>query len=241
MRLPLIAGVLSCAPLFAQSPPAFEVATVKPSAITAGSWVRFLPGGRLSAASWLKQLIQIAYGFEDYQVSGGPPWLTSQWYEIEAKAADPNAGRTEVTAMLRSLIEERFQLQLRRDEKDVPVFLLKADKVAPKFAPLKDGEKSKCSRDNSFVCGLRTPGQLAKALQYIVGRPVLDRTGVAAGAFDVLLDFDVYASRGQTVPPDYDKPPLTTALREQLGLRLEAAKAPFPVLVVVRAERPGEN
>src|ERR1039457_3051481 len=105
-------GLFLCVPVaFTQSTPAFEVASVKPSAITAGSWVRFLPGGRLSAASWLKQLIQIAYGVEDYQVSGGPSWLTSQWYEIEAKAANASADRSEMTAMLRSLIEERFKLQ----------------------------------------------------------------------------------------------------------------------------------
>jgi uncharacterized protein (TIGR03435 family) len=118
--------------------------------------------------------------------------------------------------------------------------VLRADKGGPKLTPLQDGGKSKCTRDNSFICGLTTPAQLAKSLQYIVGRPVLDRTGVA-GAFDILLDFDVYTTRGQTAPPDYDKPPLTTALREQLGLRLDSDKAPFAVLVVKKVERPGEN
>ena len=237
MQLRLAMGLFLCVPVaFTQSTPAFEVASVKPSAITAGSWVRFLPGGRLSAASWLKQLIQIAYGVEDYQVSGGPSWLTSQWYEIEAKAANASADRSEMTAMLRSLIEERFKLQLRREEKAFPVFVLKADKGGPRLTPLKDGEKSRCTRDNSFVCGLKTTSQLAKSLQYIVGRPVLDQTG-AAGTFDILLDFDVYATRGGTPPPDYEKPSLTAALREQLGLRLDASQERLPWLVVEKVER----
>jgi uncharacterized protein (TIGR03435 family) len=236
----LAISLFLCAAAAAQSNSAFEVATVKASGITAGSWARFLPGGRLSAASWVKQLIQIAYGVDDYQVSGGPPWLTSQWYEIEAKAADANAGREQMTAMLRSLLEDRFKLQLRRDEKEFPVFVLKAENGSEKLRPLQDGEKSQCTRNNSFICGLKTPAELAKSLQYIVGRPVLDRTGIA-GTFDVLLDFDVYASRGQTAPPDYEKPSLTTALREQLGLRLVSDKAPFPVLVVTQVEKPGEN
>jgi uncharacterized protein (TIGR03435 family) len=131
-------------------------------------------------------------------------------------------------------------LRLRREEREFPVFVLRADKGGPKLTPLKEGENSKCGRDNSFVCGLKTPGQLAKSLQHIVGRPVLDQTG-AAGTFDILLDFDVYATRGQAPPGDYEKPSLTTALREQLGLRMEADKAMFPVLVVEKVERPGEN
>jgi uncharacterized protein (TIGR03435 family) len=142
--------------------------------------------------------------------------------------------------MLRSLLEDRFKLQLNRQEKVVPVFALRPDKDGPKLTMLKDGEKSSCTRDDSFICGLRTPAQLAKSLQYIVGRPVLDQTGVS-GTFDIVLNFDVYASSGQTAPPDYDKPSLTTALRDQLGLRLETDKAAFPVLVVEKVERPGEN
>jgi len=236
----VVVSVFLCAAAAAQSNPTFEVAIVKASGITAGSWVRFQPGGRLSAASWLKQLIQIAYGVEDYQVTGGPAWLGTQWYEIEAKAADPNTDRAAMTAMLRTLLEERFKLQLRREERDFPVFLLKADNGAAKLRPLADGEKSQCGRNNSFVCGLKTPAQLGKALQNIVGRPVLDRTEIQ-GTFDVLLDFDVYAARGQTAPADYEKPSLTTALREQLGLRLVADKVPFPVLVVTQVERPGAN
>jgi uncharacterized protein (TIGR03435 family) len=241
MRVSLLVSPILCAcAAFAQSRPTFEVATVKPSAITAGSWARFLPGGRLSAASWLKQLIQIAYGVEDFQVSGGPDWLSTQWYEIEAKSPDPNADRAAMLAMLRSLLEDRFQLRLRREERQFPVFLLKLEKGGPKLTPLQPGEKSRCTRDNSFVCGLKTPADLATSLRYTVRRPVLDQTGVS-GTYDLLLDFDVYEIRGATAPPGYDKPSLTTALREQLGLRLESDRAPFPVLVVERVERPGEN
>jgi uncharacterized protein (TIGR03435 family) len=241
MQFRLIAGVLWMVAVgSAQSGPAFEVASVKPSGITAGSWARFLPGGRLSAASWLKQLIQIAYGVEDYQVSGGPDWLTTQWYEIEAKAPNPNADRSEMLLMLRALLEDRFKLELRREERDFPVLALKIDKNSAKLTPLAEGEKSKCARDNSFVCGLRTPADLAKSLQYIVGRPVLDRTGIS-GRFDILLDFDVYANRNEPAPAGYDKPSLTTALRDQLGMRLESEKVARPVLIVEKVERPGAN
>src|ERR1700733_11646880 len=71
--------------------PAFEVASVKLSDLQAGSSFRFLPGGRFSATSWIKQVIQVAWGVEDYQVSGGPGWIISDRYDIEAKAASADA------------------------------------------------------------------------------------------------------------------------------------------------------
>jgi uncharacterized protein (TIGR03435 family) len=73
-----------------------------------------------------------------------------------------------------------------------------------------------------------------------VGRPVLDKTGIS-GRFDVLLDFDVYSVRGQTPPPDFDKPSLEKALQEQLGLKLESQKLPMPVLIVESVQRPTQN
>jgi uncharacterized protein (TIGR03435 family) len=220
--------------------PAFEVASIKHSNTTAGSWIRYLPGGRLSAESWLKQLIRLAYGVEDYQVSGGPGWLASEWYAIEAKAENAGAGKSEMNLMLQTLLADRFKLQLRREVRDFPVYGLLVDRNGPKLRPLKDGEVSRCGRDNSFACGITTTAQLAKSLKNIVGRPVLDKTGLD-GKFDVLLDFDTYSSLGQTPPPDFDKPSLTTALQEQLGLRLEPQKASLPVLVVESIQRPTEN
>ena len=147
--------------------------------------------------SWVKQLIQVAYGLEDYQVSGGPGWLASDRYEIEAKARNANAGKSQMTLMLRSLLADRFKLQFRQEVKETPVFALMVDKNGPKLRPLKEGEASRCGRDNSFMCGIRTTAQLAKSLQYAEGRPVLDKTGLD-GNFDVLLDFDTYSIRGQT-------------------------------------------
>jgi uncharacterized protein (TIGR03435 family) len=73
-----------------------------------------------------------------------------------------------------------------------------------------------------------------------VGHPVVDKTQIS-GRFDVLLDFDIYSASGRTPPEGYDKPSLSTALREQLGLRLERHKEPLPVLVVDSIERPTEN
>jgi len=218
----------------------FEVASIKPDPRTAGSWVRFLPGGRLEASVWVKYLIQTAYGVEDYQVIGGPGWIGSQWYDIEAKAPHADADRTAMIPMLQSLLADRFQLKLRKEERDFPAMALVADKNGPELRALKEGEPSKCSRDNSYVCGIRTPADLARSLKNFVGKPVFDETGVT-GRYDILLDFDTDTALGRTPKPGLDKPSLTTALHEQLGLRLESEKLQMKVLVIDDAQRPSAN
>jgi uncharacterized protein (TIGR03435 family) len=220
--------------------PAFEVASIKPSTMEYGSYFRFLPGGRLSAMSWVKQVIQVAYSVEDYQVTGGPGWLTTDRYNIEAKAEDADADKSDMATMLQSLLADRFKLQLRREMRDFQVYNLVVDKNGPKLRPLAKGEASRCGRDNSFACGMTTPAQLASAIGYFAGRPVLDKTGLD-GRYDVLLDFNTYSVRGETAPPDYDKPSLEKALEEQLGLRLVPEKEVFPVYVVESIRRPSEN
>ena len=241
--IPILSLFLITLAAFPQSAgvPTFEVASVRQDPTTnAGSYVRYLPGGRLSVSSWMKQVIQFAYGMKDYQVTGGPGWLTTDWYVLEAKAENRDATRSDINAMLQSLLAERFKLKFHREMKDFEAYDLVADKSGPKLTPLGDGEKSKCGRDNSAMCGLTNPSQLAGWLTPIVGYPVFDKTGIS-GRFDVLLDFDTYSAGGHTPPQGYDKPSLSTALREQLGLRLERHKEPLPVLVVDRIERPTAN
>ncbi|HEX3570747.1 MAG TPA: TIGR03435 family protein [Acidobacteriaceae bacterium] len=223
----------------------FDVASVRASKTTAGSYVRYLPGGRFSASSWVKQLIQQAYvqqeyGIARYLVLGGPDWINTQWYDIEAKAPDADAGEPEMKAMLKTLLTDRFKLQVREETRAFPVYNLVVDKNGPKLTPLKEGEASRCGRDNSFACGMRTPGRLTGVLGTMLGRPVFDKTGIE-GSYDVLLDFDVYSAQGKTPPPDYDKPSLTAALHDQLGLHLEPATVSLPVVVIESIERPSEN
>jgi uncharacterized protein (TIGR03435 family) len=232
---------LCCAAVAQTRPsPSFDVASVKLSDMKAGSWCRFLPGGRLEAVSWIKQLVQIAYGVEDYQVVGGPGWFTSDRYDIQAKAENPDAGKSEMLLMLQSLLADRFKLKLHTETREFPGFHLVFDKSGPKLRPLKEGEASQCGRENSYVCGITTVADLANNLHYILRQPVFDKTGLE-GRFDILLDFDTFTASGRTPPPDYDKPSLSQALREQLGLRLEPQKAALPVLVIDSVERPTAN
>ena len=241
---PLVIGIVDAKSSRAQSQPAvrpaFEVASIKRSTYPAGSWFRYLPGGRFTAMSWVQQLIQVAYGVEAYQISGGPGWLTSDRYDIEAKAGNADANATDMKIMLQALLADRFNLKLRRETKEFQVYALVVDKDGPRVRPLKDGEPDTCRMDNSFACGVRTMASLAQRIKPFAGRPVLDKTGLE-GTYDIKLDFDVYELLGTTPPPGYNKPPLAAALREQLGLRLEPQKAPLPLLVIEDVQRPTGN
>ncbi len=115
----------------------------------------------LGQAAAVLAMVQIAWGVEDYEVSGGPDWLTTDWYDIEAKAPGADAARPEMTLMLQFLLVGRFKLQLRHETKSLAVYELRAGKNGPKLRPMQDGEASRCRWDNSFQCGIQTTAQLA--------------------------------------------------------------------------------
>jgi uncharacterized protein (TIGR03435 family) len=135
---PRVALAQSAAPLTGDV--RFEVASVKPQlspaqlgaqARTAGGnvtlprmGIQTLPGGRFSASMvTLKQLVTHAFQVKDYQIEGGPNWLTSDYFEINALAG-PDATPENVQAMLRSLLAERFNLRTRIETRQAPVFAL---------------------------------------------------------------------------------------------------------------------
>ena len=122
----------------AAAAPRFEVASVKPSISpfdagrAAGGGrvsfpffgVRTQPGGRLQAVANLQGLILTAYGIESYQIEGGPKWMTSDYFEITAKAERETATDAELFEMLKSLLAERFGLRVHVETRQASVFML---------------------------------------------------------------------------------------------------------------------
>ena len=135
----LILLVIGAWAVFAQpaARPQFEVASIKPSVSQRIMNVRPLPG-RLTADATLPILMQYAYGVEPFQIVGGPNWLTSERYQIDAKA-DAAVSRDQMFLMLQSLLEERFQLKTHRDMKEQSVFALVPNKGSLKLPPPKEG------------------------------------------------------------------------------------------------------
>src|SRR5262249_17964047 len=131
-------------PIFSQAPsgakPSFEVATIKPN-VTGDNRVAIMgqPGGRLVLTGTnLKMMMQFAYGVRDFQISGGPSWVTSDRWDIEARAEegsippaagfpDPNTPNP-MAIRLQSLLEDRFQMKIHRETKELPVYELTAAK-----------------------------------------------------------------------------------------------------------------
>jgi uncharacterized protein (TIGR03435 family) len=198
--------------------PRFEVASIKPSPFFDRIMsVRPLPG-RLTADATLQVLMQYAYGVQPFQLVGGPRWLASDHYEIEARADTP-ANRDQIFRMLQSLLEDRFQLKTHRETKELPVFALVSNRGGFRLPAPRDGAcvdspadaaaewvgggrmaapgelppaKGRCGSAIVSVGGMRG-GQIAmpelvRTLSMILGRRVVDKTGFTA-LFDVQLDF----------------------------------------------------
>ncbi len=85
--------------------------------------------------------------------------------------------------------------------------------------------------------GTRTTRQLAVTLQSMVGRPVIDQTGLG-GAYDVDLQ---WAAENNGDTQQGDAPSIFTAVQEQLGLKLASQKTQVDVLVIDKVERPDPN
>jgi len=252
------AAVASCQPL------KFEVASVKPAASNdTDSGVRpSASPGRIEFRNMtLRLLIYQAYGTglsTALSVSGGPDWMNRTRYTIEA-LAQGNPTDRDYRAMLRSLLEERFSLKIHKETREIDVYGLVPDradgKLGPKVKPwggtCATGKPPRPEGDPTMPrcgAGFRSPGlvwegvtmipvaEMLSTQRALFGKIVQDRTGLT-GPYNIELEFD-FAAANQ---PDYPGPSIFTALKEQLGLKLVAAKGPLEVIVVDSASQPGEN
>ena len=82
--------------------------------------------------------MQNAYTVQPFQIVGGPAWIDSERYAIEAKA-DGNASRAQMFLMLQSLLEDRFQLKIHRETRELPVYALVPARGGLKLPPPKEG------------------------------------------------------------------------------------------------------
>jgi uncharacterized protein (TIGR03435 family) len=263
----------------AQTPRTFDAASVRRNPGNRGAMVVAITGDRLSAPFvTLRELVRVAYGVDEHQVVGGPGWLDTDRFAVEAKippGASPEAARE----MLRALLTDRFGLAVHTETRDLPIYaLLFTGKFGPgmrvsglKCAPLsappglpppppppappagaapmlvlgrKPGD-SKCP--TAIVRGFitardMTVASFAEILMPELRRQVVDRTQLT-GHYDIdlsyLPDSGPLMVNGTAI--NADGPSLTTAVREQLGLRLDSEHAPTEVIVIDRATAPTEN
>lgn len=232
----------------AAGPPQFEVAAIRPSSPSDGSSSGISTGhGLLHGENvTLKRCIIGAYGVGPQQVVGGPDWIGTDRWDIRAKAGTADAGDHELDLMLQSLLADRFKLVLHRDTRMMPAYVLEIAAKGPKMEKSETGESVTNTRSMSgdhprISIEIRNTDMVmfAHVLSRSVDLPVVNQTGLQ-GSYNFTLSWtpDNLRAASQSHADDVT---IFTAIQEQLGLRLRAAKAPVDVLVVDHAERPSEN
>jgi uncharacterized protein (TIGR03435 family) len=245
----------------------FAVASIRPADPNQeGARLGPIPGGGLRVNNWsLAGLITFAYNIRDFQLSGGPGWISSTRFDILAKPERPEgpadfSGMTleQHTTMIgrlrertRHLLAERFQLVFHRDSKELPVYALIVPKGGHKLRASAEGgnQHMRAGRSQINAEGATTE-MLAETLSRMVGRKVLNQTGLA-GKFDFELawtrDYGTSLPGKLTHPNDPDPSEIPgavsvfTAIQEQLGLKLESTRGPVEIIVIDRVEKPSEN
>lgn len=247
----LVAGAILLAPAvaFPQDAPAFDSASIKPSTGgERGYSFRPLPG-RISIGNMtLRQIIAAAWHVNDFQISGGPKWIESDRWNIEAKAAgDSHPTERQMLVMLQKLLADRFALTIHRDTKDLPVYSLELAKGGPKFHASKDEgpPEFRIFQRRQITARRATLEPMKEAIAWLLGRPIIDKTGLTA-LYDYKLEWtpdQVQLSSDETSgrPTDENVPSLTSALQEQMGLKLQSQKGPVEIIQIERAEKPTAN
>jgi uncharacterized protein (TIGR03435 family) len=228
---------LAVAVTYGETRPAFEVASVKrvrdysPVATMNGD----ISHGRLTLNNaHIKQMIAVAYEIQSVKIEGGPGWIDSDQFQIDARAEDPETTEKQVRVMLQSLLEERFQLRIHRETKLLPSYTLRTAKGGARLEEAQEQGTDRCDRTMEggryeLVCQHVQIVTLMNALAIMLRGPVIDQTGLT-GDYDFALSWegdDTYSG----VPDSMNK----------FGLKLEMKKIPTEVLVIDRVERLQDN
>jgi uncharacterized protein (TIGR03435 family) len=218
--------------------PEFEVASVRVATPQPGPAAITVSGATVTYRNTtLKNVLARAFEVKFANQITGPAWITTERYDIAAKASD-GTPREQIPAMFRALLIERFQLTLRLETQDLSAYdlVVGKGKLRLEEAANPEGQKNGLSvSDGRREAKGMTMTGLAQMLSLVVGHPVLDRSGLS-GSYNFPLDF---SSEERDGSPD-GEPSIFTIINS-LGLRLESTKAPLEVITVVdgnKAPRP---
>jgi uncharacterized protein (TIGR03435 family) len=215
--------------------------------------IKPLPGGSGYTAQniTVKLMMSLMYKVPMRQIKGGPDWFNSDHYDVEARTDHPAYSIDDLHIMFQNLLADRFNLKFHKQTKEGPVYLLSVDQSGLKMKPDGNGQDLAIpilpGKNNEFT-GTKVPMQylcwwLGQQLQSDE-RPVIDRT-----ALDQSYDFTI--AFAPELPPDFpkenlppgllDRPSIFDALKQQLGLKLDAQKGPVDDYVIDHIERPSAN
>ncbi len=241
-------------PAVAASGLSFEVATIKPA--SPESMGRSLGWEKRRFAAHdttLSQMMQFAYNVQAKQIVGEPGWFDSETFDIEAQSEKAEPSVPEWRAMMQKLLAERLGLTLHHEQRVMSAYVLAVAKGGTKLSETAEADKD----GEGFLPGVRiqrgahmwmrvlgvkaSMPELAAELQRVeTDRPVVDKTGLTGRynfSFTATSIKPFFA--GESAATGEDAPPeLFTALREQLGLRMEPEKTAVDCLVLDKVAKP---
>ena len=243
--------------------PSFEVASVRvhdPNDNKDTDNFQPYPGGRFTASICsLWMLIHYAFQVQPYQIAGTPSWIKSEHYDVDAKPAEPHSNVDDIPLMLQALLEDRFQLKYHWETREQPGYDLVVVKPGKLPASILKGDcpppfsNSELLPKDAACGGLpNSPGHakgynlsardLAGSLSWLLSKPIVDKTNLA-GRYDVELRWTPDSIEMRSNAPSVDDAPnISTAVQEQLGLKLQSARVPVRVLVIDHVEKkPSDN
>jgi uncharacterized protein (TIGR03435 family) len=232
-------------PMAKDANPGFLVATIKPSDPAAGEGWAFPDEGRHVSATnaSVATILSVAYRIHIKQIVGGPEWLSKDRYDINGVPDVPGVPNLPQTQeMYQKLLADRFHLVFHRETRQLPIYAVTVAKGGPNLKladpsePLNTGNSGKGGRRTLKFTNMSMP-DFALNMNFYEDRPVIDQTSLP-GRYDFTLKW----TYDLTKEDEPDAPPsVFTAIKEQLGLRMDAVKGPAQVFVIDHVERPSEN
>jgi uncharacterized protein (TIGR03435 family) len=241
--------------------PTYDVVSIHPNKSLSGSSRMSTNPGILTFTNvTIKQMLSYAYGIREGLIEGLPGWAESAHFDVSAKVVDPDMQALKAmtgeqrSAMIVPMLADRFGAIVHTQTKTLPVYEMVLVKGGPRFKEYVPPAGEAPTRGPNLGAGsINTNGfnmtatgipmaSLAEALARQVDKTVIDKTGLSA-KYNLELKFTPNNARmnGAPLEPTDEAPNIFTALQEQLGLRLVAAKGPVITLVVDQIKQPTEN
>ncbi|HTP33703.1 MAG TPA: M56 family metallopeptidase [Candidatus Acidoferrales bacterium] len=258
---PLVIGMLRAQTLPPPPQYTYEVVSIKPS--DPGSTdSRIGPGpqgGIRTQGTTAMTLLTVAYDLRSYQIVAAPGWVQSERYDVSFTpdkpevAFNPSMTRQQAEATfnrqrqrLQAVLRDRFNLLLRAETRELPMYALVVAKNGPRLTPAADPKAMRMMTGRGQITATATDlTMFAHNLAALLGRYVANETGLTA-PYDLKLEWTPDApvqspQPGEPAAATEAGTSIFTALTEQLGLRLESKKGPVPVYVIERIEKPSAN
>lgn len=242
--------------------PVFDVVTVKPSPPgRGGKNIGFDGHHFLLRNANLNDMIALGYGLHAKQIVGAPDWAGKDLFDVEGTPDVPGIPNPkQMQNLMQNLLADRFQLKFHNEKRELAVYAITVAPGGPKLT------KSTAQPNDPGGFGIQGPNAQGVTVMgrnltiagfatwfqaSVTDRPVVDQTGLT-DRYDMRLkwtpdesQFEQFRGTGMSIPAPSDAadapPNLYTAIREQLGLKIEATRAPDGVMVIDHVEKPGAN